>query len=903
MIDIRSGTPLANAVRHAQQAMDKDDYQIAAIHYKRALEAVVTEPSLSEVRRLDVQRSIWIEHVGVLSARKHLAESIDRAQEYIAAASKVGDWQAELELRILISEALLAQDDWINSRHWLAPVVNWVRTHRDQIGLLGGRKAHLMRLVGLFASEAGNSSAAQIMLSEASKEFEWLGSRAGQRIVRNDLLQLGLETGSVAPDAILRSEPQSLNEALLCARALRRSAYYDQAAKLLLRWKTPAIEPTLRFFLLHELALLYQILADDSKVEQLLPELEAAAALAVNRAEARKAVKRIRDAWSPETLMSSGGSFASRLQHVRALIETEHINEAESALRQLRPEAWTPRYAAHWSFVAGELELAIGKNKVHGPEKASCGQQALEHLGNAIDLAITCSLPAIYAMTLWFVGHVYERLYGDINTASAYWFCATRVEELIADGLETDRARLMYIAARPTRTDPIVAALAKRTKEDPTWVGSLIVAMEAARGATMLSLVRPTSEAKPRDLPNLDDRAACWGWCEQIWRRLPRNQAIWLLHPAPGQLHYVVIWRDGMLCDTIQGSGRELLADEILNLQNAVDVLELAPQVAQASISQHTGEIAKLLNIEQLVPKLPLQITRLVIIAGDVAGDIPFAALPLDGTSSSLIACYALSYLPCISALAPLACRSACARGERGLAIRPKNTFVHMNRSVQKQLVVLQDEQATIQKLTKKVNEERFPMVRFDCHGNRAKDALDSHLELAPINQEAGHLTVRQFQDLRLSHCGTLILGACETGMSQRVGQDERQGFVRAGMVAGASAVLVAHWKAEDNWAAAVLDRFQRNMRFMPRDMALQHAQLDLVAGRGPDIQMPGGLKSVHPAFWACWALYGDAGLQTNATWPLRMIRYLTARLGSSVWLSKQVAKRLYEQLLGEPRR
>ena len=64
----------------------------------------------------------------------------------------------------------------------------------------------------------------------------------------------------------------------------------------------------------------------------------------------------------------------------------------------------------------------------------------------------------------------------------------------------------------------------------------------------------------------------------------------------------------------------------------------------------------------------------LAIVAGNMLSEIPFAALPLhheDDNTEPLIARYALSDLPCLSALAPLRVRAVGTRGDRGLNVRP----------------------------------------------------------------------------------------------------------------------------------------------------------------------------------------------------------------------------------------
>jgi CHAT domain-containing protein len=167
-------------------------------------------------------------------------------------------------------------------------------------------------------------------------------------------------------------------------------------------------------------------------------------------------------------------------------------------------------------------------------------------------------------------------------------------------------------------------------------------------------------------------------------------------------------------------------------------------------------------------------------------------------------------------------------------------------------------------------------MVRIDCHGSYAEgDALESWLALSPENGDDGRLTARRLQSFPLGFCGTLMLGACESGMSQGRGRDERIGFARAGLAAGASAVLAARWVAEDRAASAILDAFQRRLRFLPRDEALRRSQLDILQGRwkaATDLTLP---HPAHPARWACWSLWGDPGLQTSKGWVVRTFRRL----------------------------
>ena len=287
-----------------------------------------------------------------------------------------------------------------------------------------------------------------------------------------------------------------------------------------------------------------------------------------------------------------------------------------------------------------------------------------------------------------------------------------------------------------------------------------------------------------------------------------------------------------------------------------------------------------MLRLDLVLPALPRRMTRLAVVPGYALGDIPFAALPLPGASppgTLLIQRYALSLLPCLSALQPLADRSKANRGDHAL-------MVHYGRGVSSSSLakdparrIVQGEMATIDNVEQVLQADRFPLVRLDCHGVfRPGSAMDSWLELAPLGND-GRLTAQRFQQFSLHGCGTLMLGACESGMTQRLGRDERLGFVRSGLAAGAAAVLAARWVAADVVASTVLDRFQEYLRYLPRDRALQRAQLDVVANRCAD-NLASIPRPEHPAWWACWTLHGDAGLQTRSGYPVRRMRELMAR-------------------------
>jgi CHAT domain-containing protein len=173
----------------------------------------------------------------------------------------------------------------------------------------------------------------------------------------------------------------------------------------------------------------------------------------------------------------------------------------------------------------------------------------------------------------------------------------------------------------------------------------------------------------------------------------------------------------------------------------------------------------------------------------------------------------------------------------------------------------------------------RHRQVRIYCHGSYDENdpETSSWLQMMPAGPQ-GRLTPDELQRLDLGRCGILVLGACESGMGERIGRDERVGFVRAALRAGATSVVAATWIAMEPMAGRLLDRFERYLRYLPRDVALQRAQRDAHRGvlvRPEDAPHVPNVR--HSAWWSCWTLYGDPGWQTGAGPIRRAVRRLFA--------------------------
>ena len=147
--------------------------------------------------------------------------------------------------------------------------------------------------------------------------------------------------------------------------------------------------------------------------------------------------------------------------------------------------------------------------------------------------------------------------------------------------------------------------------------------------------------------------------------------------------------------------------------------------------------------------------------------------------------------------------------------------------------------QATLQALRE--HAPQADLIHLACHAQFRNDnpmfsAL--HLHDAALSVEAVETLVLQ--------PGTVVLSACETGVAEGGGGEERVGLVRAFLVAGAARVLASLWPVDDEVTGAFMANFYAALRAgEPPARALQQAQTRQRA------------THPHPFYWAAFTLHG----------------------------------------------
>jgi tetratricopeptide (TPR) repeat protein len=553
----------------------------------------------------------------------------------------------DTELRVLRAQIRSATTDHARAER---DVRELRRRHLSEL-----QQARLARVAALAAADRFDHPTAESELDAAERHFRRAGHTEQLEAIGNDRLLLDVRRNTRVPK-IDDQTPRTPAEFLRREAALRREVRYEEALALMMRCATSyEIEPALRFAVHHELTVLLVLTGQPGAARRLFPLLVAAAGPEV--------LSKLPDA--TQTLAPE-----RHLDHVRRLIADGERATAEGLLCEGN--------SALWHLTKAEL--------------AHAGQRLDEAARHFRQAAARTEHIELKALALRKLGDTLADA-GDEEQAAKCWAESSHTEEEATH----DIPRLQLLRAVRDEHDSRVLAAVRRVRRDGRKaLPGLVVAVEAARSTTILT--------EPRDLPGFTDLRSAQRWLRRTTGHLPRDQAVWMMHATPDQLHHVIIGR------------------RITHLTADVHVSELAetihrirawkPRHAPAVLGTLLAELADLIALEDVLKALPA--SRIVVVAGGVLADIPLAGLPVNGRHLGLT--HALSTLPCLSALPSLHQRALGQRGDEATTFR---------------------DPAEAERTLK---EHRFRRVRIDSSGSERMSA-----------EVLGHMD--------FSACGTVVLG------------------------------------------------------------------------------------------------------------------------------------------------
>lgn len=270
-----------------------------------------------------------------------------------------------------------------------------------------------------------------------------------------------------------------------------------------------------------------------------------------------------------------------------------------------------------------------------------------------------------------------------------------------------------------------------------------------------------------------------------------------------------------------------------------------------------TGQARALYELLVAPAKPAIRGTRLGIVPHDSLHYLPFQAL--SAGDRYLIQDYPLFYAPS-SAVLQYALAKRRPRGQRLLAFgnpdlgNPEldlpfaQTEVEaLGRLYPAPTIHLRE---TATERAAKSESGAYDLLHFASHAEFSEmDPLYSGLRLAADRErrEDGRLAASEIFALDLKS-DLVTLSACQTGLGVATSGDEVIGMTRALIYAGAPSIVASHWSVSDLSTARLMEAFYRNLKTMPKDEALQAAELDLL-----NTEAFG-----DPFYWAAFYLTGD---------------------------------------------
>ena len=160
----------------------------------------------------------------------------------------------------------------------------------------------------------------------------------------------------------------------------------------------------------------------------------------------------------------------------------------------------------------------------------------------------------------------------------------------------------------------------------------------------------------------------------------------------------------------------------------------------------------------------------------------------------------------------------------------------------------------------KNINLSNTRVVAFATHGllgGEIDGLIEPALVLSPPNlvtkNDDGLLKASEITQLSIN-ADMILLSACNTASSNKIGSEGLSSLARAFIYAGAKSLLVSHWSIESSSASKITTGIFYALEKNPnigRAKALQDSILKLM-------QDPQNPHYAHPAFWAPFSLIGD---------------------------------------------
>ena len=511
-----------------------------------------------------------------------------------------------------------------------------------------------------------------------------------------------------------------------------------------------------------------------------------------------------------------------------AYVAASRVQEARAVFAQITP---SDNVALRQAYLRGMGNLALADGKP---------AEAMQHFSGAA--AQAAGSDAAYHRLWAQEGRARSLLaLGDKSGATAAYVDAARASELIRARFRSEEFKAGLFGDVQQIFDRAISLSAESGDAATAWQLS-----ESSRSRALLDVLRErvtpaTKEAAAALRSGPPDLA-------QMRGALRAGEAVVEFHSLEDRLLAWVIRPSGITAFTVTQS-RAQLGERIQVFRDAI-----------IRRDKNSGALGRELQTLLIEPLGLAAGERLVVVPHGALHYLPFQAL--GDARSYLIERHALSYAPSASVALQLARREQASNstfvafGNPG--VDAKMALPAAEREVQQIGALFNDKKIYIQ------NQASSAQFRSQA-GNGAIlhvaahaevdliDPLQSRILLAPEKNDTGFFNARQVYDVDLKNVSLVTLSACESGLGKIANGDEIQGFTRAFLSAGASALFVSLWPVADESTEQLMTRLYTDLASgKEAALALQAAQVSV-------LKQP---RFAHPFFWAPFDLVGNGRLQ-----------------------------------------
>ncbi|WP_426101184.1 CHAT domain-containing protein [Massilia sp. TSP1-1-2] len=430
---------------------------------------------------------------------------------------------------------------------------------------------------------------------------------------------------------------------------------------------------------------------------------------------------------------------------------------------------------------------------------------------------------------------------GDKKGATAAYVDAARASELIRARFRSEEFKAGLFGDVQQIFDRAIALSAETGDAATAWQLS-----ESSRSRALLDVLRErvtpaTNEAASAMRSAAPDLA-------QLRGALRAGDVVIEFHSLEDRLLAWVIRQSGITAFTVAQS-RTQLGERIQAFRDAI-----------IRRDKNSGVLGRELHALLVDPLGLATDERLVVVPHGALHYLPFQAL--GDARGYLIERHAVSYAPSagvalqLARRAPASSSTFVAFGNPGVDARmalpaAEREVQQIGALFNERKIFIKNEASTAQFRSQAGN---GAILHVAAHAEvDLIDPLQSRILLAPDKNDTGFLNARQVYDVDLKNVSLVTLSACESGLGRIANGDEIQGFTRAFLSAGASALFVSLWPVADESTEQLMTHLYGDLAAgKEAAKALQAAQVSV-------LKQP---RFAHPFFWAPFDLVGNGRLQ-----------------------------------------